>query len=56
MCQTKIKNIFQEKLEIDEDIIRERAHITKGKTARNSILKMSSSQRYLIINLNVTAQ
>ena len=26
MCETKIKNIFQEKLEIHDDIIIERAH------------------------------
>ena len=31
MCETKIINIFQEKLEIHENIIIERAHRTKGK-------------------------
>ena len=36
MCETKIKNIFQEKLEIHDDIIIERAHRTKGKTTRNN--------------------
>ena len=36
MCVTKIKNIFQEKLEIHDDIIIERAHRTKGKTTRNN--------------------
>ena len=30
MCETKIKNIFQEKLEIHDVIIVERAHRTKG--------------------------
>ena len=36
MCETKIKNIIQEKLEIHEDIIIERAHRTNGKTTRNN--------------------
>ena len=36
MCETKIKNIFQEKLEIHDDIIIERAHRTKGKPTRNN--------------------
>ena len=36
MCETKIKNIFQEKLEIHDDIIIERAHRTKGKTTKNN--------------------
>ena len=31
MCEIKIKNIFQEKLEIHNDIIIERAHRIKGK-------------------------
>ena len=36
MHETKVKNIFKEKLEIHEDIIIERAHRTKGKTTRNT--------------------
>ena len=36
MCETKIKNIFQEKLEIHDNIIIERTHRTKGKTTRNN--------------------
>ena len=36
MYETKIKNIFQEKLEIHDDTIIERAHRTKGKTIRNN--------------------
>ena len=36
ICETKIKNISQEKLEIHEDIIIERAHRKKGKTTRNN--------------------
>ena len=36
MCESKIKNIFQAKLEIHEGIIIERAHRTKGKTTRNN--------------------
>ena len=35
MCKTEIKNIFQEKLEIHEDINVERVHRRKGKTTRN---------------------
>ena len=31
MCEIKIKNIFQEKLEIHKDIIIERSNRTKGK-------------------------
>ena len=36
MCETKIKNIFNEKPEIHEDIIIELAHRTKGKATRNN--------------------
>ena len=36
ICETKIKNISQEKLEIHEDIIIERARRKKGKTTRNN--------------------
>ena len=36
MCETKIKNIFQEKLEIHDSIIIEHTHRTKGKTTRNN--------------------
>ena len=36
MCETKIKNIFQEKLEIHDGIIIERARRAKGKTTRNN--------------------
>ena len=32
MCETKIKNIFQEKLEIHEDLIIKHTHRTKEKT------------------------
>ena len=34
MCETKIKNIFQDKLKIHEDIIIECVHRTKRKTTR----------------------
>ena len=36
MFQIKIKNVFQGKLEIHEDIIIECAHRTKGKTTKNN--------------------
>ena len=36
MCETKIKNIFQGKLEIHDDIIIERSHRTKEKITRNN--------------------
>ena len=36
MCEIRVKNIFQEKLEIHEDIIMERAHRRKGKATRNN--------------------
>ena len=36
MCETNIKSIFQDKLEVYEHIIIERAHRTKGKTTRNN--------------------
>ena len=36
MYETKIKNIFQQKLEIHNNIIIERAHRTKRKTTRNN--------------------
>lgn len=36
MCEIKIKNIFQEKLEIHKDIIIERSNRTKGKTNANN--------------------
>ena len=36
MSQIKIKNVFQGKLEIHEDIIIECAHRTKGKTTKNN--------------------
>ena len=41
MCETKIKNIFQEKLEIHDNIIIERAHKTKGNTTRNNTARKS---------------
>ena len=40
-----IKNIFQKKLEIQEDIIMERAHITKGETTRNNIAGKNSQEQ-----------
>ena len=46
MCETKIKNIFQEKLEIHDDIIIERAHRTKGKTTKNN-----TAPRTIVIKL-----
>ena len=44
MCKTKIKNVFQEKQEIHEDIIIERTHRTKGKTTRNNAARKKISQ------------
>ena len=50
MCETKIKNIFQEKLEIHDDIIIERAHRTKGKTTRNNTAR-KNQPRTIVIKL-----
>ena len=51
MCETKIKNIFQEKLEIHDDMIIERAHRTKGKTTwKNTAGK--KRPRTIVIKLN----
>ena len=52
MCETKIKNIFQDKLEIHEDIIIERADRTKGETTRNNTTGKKTTQD----NLNKTCQ
>ena len=49
MGETKIKNIFQEKLEIHNDII-ERAHRTKGKTIRNNTAR-KNRPRTIVIKL-----
>ena len=48
MYETKIKNIFQEKLEIHNDIIIERAHRTKGKTTRNNTSGKKSPRTIVI--------
>ena len=50
MCETNIRNIFQEKLEIHNDIIIERAHRTKGKIARNNKAR-KNLQRIIVIKL-----
>ena len=50
MYETKIKNIFQEKLEIYEGIIIERAHRTKGKTTRNNTAR-KNKPRTIVIKL-----
>ena len=50
MCETKIKNIFREKLEINDDIIIERAHRTKGKTTRNNTAR-KNQPRTIVIKL-----
>ena len=50
MCETKIKNICQEKLEIHGDIIIERAHTTKGKTTRNNTAR-KSQPRTIVVSL-----
>ena len=50
MCETKIKNIFQEKLEIHDGIIVERAHRTKGKTTRNNTAR-KNQPRTIVIKL-----
>ena len=52
MYETKIKNIFQEKLEIHDDIFIERAHKTKGKTTRNN----TAGKRTAKNNRNKTCQ
>ena len=51
MYETKIKNIFQEKLEIHDDIIIERAHRTKGKTTRNNTVGRKQP-RTIVIKLD----
>ena len=63
MCETKIKNIFREKLEINDDIIIERAHRTKRKTTRNNsarrnqprtiVIKLAYEKNKIIILRNV---
>ena len=50
MCETKIKNFFQERLEIHDDIIIERAHRTKEKTTRNNT-SGKKQLRIIVINL-----
>ena len=50
MCEIKVKNIFQEKLEIHEDIIMERAHRRKGKATRNNAAR-ETQPRTIIIEL-----
>ena len=50
MCKTKIKNIFQEKLEIHDNIIIERADRTKGKTTRTNTTR-KNKQRTIVIKL-----
>ena len=50
MCETKIKNIFREKLEINDDIIIERAHRAKGKTTRNNTAR-KNQPRTIVIKL-----
>ena len=49
MCETKVKNSFQEKLEIHEDII-ERAHRTKGQRTR-SITTDKKQPRTIVVKL-----
>ena len=50
MCETNIKNIFQQKLEIHNDIIIEHAHRTKGKTTRNNKVR-KNLRRTIVIKL-----
>ena len=50
MSETKIKNIFREKLEINDDIIIERAHRAKGKTTRNNTAR-KNQPRTIVIKL-----
>ena len=50
MCETKIKNIFQEKLEIHDNIIIERAHRTTEKTTRNNTAR-KNQPRTIVIKL-----
>ena len=50
MCETKIKNIFQEKLEIHDNIIRECAHGIKRKTTRNNTAQ-KNQPRTIVIKL-----
>ena len=50
MCETKIKNIFREKLEITDDIIIECAHRTKVKTTRNNTAR-KNQPRTIVIKL-----
>ena len=50
MCETKIKNIFQEKLEIHDDIVIVRAYRTKGKTTRNNAAR-KNQPRTIVIKL-----
>ena len=45
MCETKVEEIFQEKLEIAEDIIIERTNRTKGKTTRNNTAEKNSQEQ-----------
>ena len=44
MCETKVKNIFLEKLEFREGIIIERTRRIKGKTTRNNIKQEKNTQ------------
>ena len=48
MCETKIKNIFQEKQEIRNEIIIERTHRTKGKTTRNNTARKNQPRTTVI--------
>ena len=48
MCETKIKNIFQEKQEIRNKIIIERTHRTKGKTTRNNTARKNQPRTIVI--------
>ena len=50
MCETKIKNIFQEKLEIHDNNIIERAHRTKRKATRNNTA-WKNQPRTIVIKL-----
>ena len=49
-CVKQIKNIFQEKLDIHNDIIIERAHRTKGTTTRNNTA-LKDQPRTIVIKL-----
>ena len=48
MCETKTKNIFQEELEIHDDIMIERGHRTKGKTTTNNTAQKSEPRKIVI--------